>query len=62
MSSENAREADVTLSLRYCSLTSLPEDISQLTHLQHLDVTGNELATLPLWLHQLEERGCMVLM
>ena len=36
----------VTISLRYCALTSLPGSLGQLTHLQHLDVTGNQLTAL----------------
>src|SRR6266581_2647024 len=37
----------VAISLRYCALTSLPESLGQLTHLQRLDVTGNQLTALP---------------
>src|SRR5215472_40805 len=37
----------VAVSLRYCALTSLPESLGQLAHLQQLDVTGNELTALP---------------
>src|SRR5712692_1364493 len=40
-------DAVVALSVRYCALTSLPESLGQLTHLQHLDVTGNQLTALP---------------
>src|SRR6266699_1816894 len=39
--------AVVAVSLRYCALTSLPESLGQLTHLQRLDVTGNQLTALP---------------
>src|SRR5215475_2731784 len=37
----------VAVSLRYCALTSLPDSLGRLTHLQQLDVTGNELTALP---------------
>ena len=39
--------AVVALSARYCGLTSLPASLGQLTNLQHLDVTGNQLTALP---------------
>src|SRR6266487_4112539 len=39
--------AVVALSVRYCALTALPESLGQLTHLQQLDVTGNQLTALP---------------
>ena len=38
--------AVVALSVRYCALTALPESLGQLTHLQHLDVTGNQLSLI----------------
>src|SRR5262245_39230231 len=40
----------VSLSIRYCGLTPLPDSISQLAHLEHLDLTGNRLTALPEWL------------
>ncbi len=35
------------LSLRGCGLTELPDAICHLRDLQHLDITGNHLKTLP---------------
>src|SRR5690242_11244201 len=35
------------LCLRYCGLTALPDSISRLRHLHHLDLTGNQLTALP---------------
>jgi len=40
----------VALSLRYCGLTTLPDSLSQLTNLQFLDLTGNQLVVLPDWI------------
>src|SRR5450432_2757108 len=45
----------ITLSLRYCNLTILPESLSQLPTLQHLDLTGNSLTELPISLSQLTQ-------
>src|SRR5712691_9605641 len=37
----------VALSVRYCVLTTLPNSLGQLTHLQQLDLTGNQITSLP---------------
>jgi Leucine-rich repeat (LRR) protein len=37
----------VALSVRFCALTSLPPVLGDLTNLQQLDVTGNQLSALP---------------
>jgi Leucine-rich repeat (LRR) protein len=37
----------VALTLRDCTLTALPASLGLLSHLQHLDVRGNQLTTLP---------------
>lgn len=39
--------AVVALSVQYCALTALPESLGQLSNLQHVDVTGNQLTALP---------------
>ena len=48
------RDTGVALSLRYCGLTELPESLSQVSELQCLDVTGNQLTELPGWLGNLQ--------
>src|SRR5581483_4757584 len=37
----------IALSARDCALTALPASLDQLTHLQQLDVTDNQLSSLP---------------
>ena len=42
-------ENTTALSVRYSALTALPGSLDQLTHLQHLDLAGNQLTALPEW-------------
>src|SRR6266849_5387097 len=37
----------IALSVRYCALTTLPNSLGQLTNLQQLDLTGNQITLLP---------------
>jgi Leucine-rich repeat (LRR) protein len=57
-----AEEKETLYAARYCSLTSFPASLDQRTELQCVDLSGNQLASLPESLENLvhQERGCLV--
>jgi hypothetical protein len=46
--------------LRANKLTTLPDSLAQLTHLEKLDLRWNKLSHEPAWLPQLSQHGCTV--
>jgi hypothetical protein len=49
----NFRHNVISLSLAYCNLEFLPDEIQDFINLFHLDLRGNELKELPLWVSKL---------
>jgi hypothetical protein len=46
--------------LRANQLSSLPRSLTQLVHLEKLDLRWNKALSIPRWIVELEARGCLV--